>query len=191
MIQIDRHYYYKGNEYVVTGFCKVKSSRGEWVNGVSYKKTSEESAEVYAISKEMFDHYFIPTTLEVGDMIVGISMGRFVAEYEVVSIDVESSQAIAKNSSGVDLIVNTAIDSDAVVTKVKGGMPYAVVYYYRLACMKERMINATIIDKMSSVLSTAATRVQHISTFNNTCSLQESLKSIQQTLEMIYNKFEV
>ena len=191
MIQIDKHYYYKGNEYVVTGFCKVKTTSGEWVDGVSYKKASEESTEIYVRDKEAFEYYFIPTTLEVGDIIIAISMGKIVAEYEVTSIDSESSQATAKSPSGIDLIVNTAVDSDAVVTKVEGGVPYQADYYYQLADMKKRMTNSTIIDKMVSALSNAATRVQDIHASNTTYSLEESLKSIQQTLDVIYNKFGV
>lgn len=191
MIQIDKHYYYKGNEYVVTGFCKVKTPSGEWVDGVSYKKASEESTEIYVRDKEAFEYYFIPTTLEVGDIIIAVSMGKVVAEYEVTSIDSESSQATAKSPSGIDLIVNTAVDSDAVVTKVEGGVPYTADYYYQLDNMKERMINSIIIDKMVSALSTAATRVQDITASNTTYSLEESLKSIQQTLDVIYNKFGV
>lgn len=191
MIQIDKHYYYKGNEYVVTGFCKVKTLSGEWVDGVSYKKASEESTEIYVRDKEAFEYYFIPTTLEVGDIIIAVSMGRIVAEYEVTSIDSESSQATAKSPSGIDLIVNTAVDSDAVVTKVEGGVPYQADYYYQLADMKKRMINSTIIDKMVSELSNAATRVQDIPVSYPTFNLQESLKSIHQTLDVIYNKFGV
>lgn len=191
MIQIDKHYYYKGNEYVVTGFCKVKTTSGEWVDGVSYKKASEESTEIYVRDKEAFEYYFIPTTLEVGDIIIAISMCKIVAEYEVTSIDSESSQATAKSPSGIDLIVNTAVDSDAVVTKVEGGVPYQADYYYQLADMKKRMTNSTIIDKMVSELSNAATRVQDIPVSYPTFNLQESLKSIQQTLDVIYNKFGV
>ena len=191
MIQIDKHYYYKGTEYVVTGFCKVKTLSGEWVDGVSYKKASEESTEIYVRDKEAFEYYFIPTTLEVGDIIIAVSMGKVVAEYEVTSIDSESSQATAKSPSGIDLIVNTAVDSDAVVTKVEGGVPYTADYYYQLDNMKERMINSIIIDKMVSALSTAATRVQDIPASNTSYSLQEALKSIQQTLDVVYNKFGV
>ena len=189
MIQIDKHYYYKGNEYVVTGFCRVKTTSGEWVDGVSYKKASEESTDIYVRDKEAFEYYFIPTTLEVGDIIIAVSMGRIVAEYEVTSIDSESSQATAKSPSGIDLIVNTAVDSDAVVTKVEGEVPYQADYYYQLVDMKKRMINSTIIDKMVSELSNAATRVQDIPVSYPTFNLQESLKSIHQTLDVIYNKF--
>lgn len=191
MIQIDKHYYYKGNEYVVTGFCRVKTPSGEWVDGVSYKKASEESTEIYVRDKEAFEYYFIPTTLEVGDIIIAVSMGKVVAEYEVTSIDSESSQATAKSPSGIDLIVNTAVDSDAVVTKVEGGVPYQADYYYQLADMKKRMTNSTIIDKMVSELSNAATRVQDIPVSYPTFNLQESLKSIHQTLDAIYNRYGV
>ena len=191
MIQIDKHYYYKGNEYVVTGFCRVKTSSGEWVDGVSYKKASEESTDIYVRDKEAFEYYLIPTTLEVGDIIIAVSMGRIVAEYEVTSIDSESSQATAKSPSGIDLIVNTDVDSDAVVTKVEGGVPYTADYYYQIVDMKKRRTNSTIIDKMVSELSNAATRVQDIPVSYPTFNLQESLKSIHQTLDVIYNKFGV
>lgn len=159
MIQIDKHYYYKGNEYVVTGFCKVKTTSGEWVDGVSYKKASEESTEIYVRDKEAFEYYFIPTTLEVGDIIIAISMGKVVAEYEVTSIDSESSQATAKSPSGIDLIVNTAVDSDAVVTKVEGGVPYTADYYYQLAMLKNERRNC---DQLQSIRKI----VGHMNSFN-------------------------
>jgi hypothetical protein len=191
MIKIDKHYYYKGNEYIVVGFCKVKKENGEWVDGVSYKKASEESGDIYIREKESFEYCFIPATLEVGDIIIAVSMGKIVAEYEVKSIDEESSKATAKSPSDIELVVNTAVDSDGVVTKVEGGVPYQADYYYQLADMKKRMTNSTIIDKMVSELSNAATRVQDIPVSYPTFNLQESLKSIHQTLDAIYNRYGV
>ena len=191
MIKIDKHYYYKGNEYIVVGFCKVKKENGEWVDGVSYKKASEESGDIYIREKESFEYCFIPATLEVGDIIIAVSMGKIVAEYEVKSIDEESSKATAKSPSDIELVVNTAVDSEGVVTKVEGGVPYQADYYYQLADMKKRMINSTIIDKMVSELSNAATRVQDIPVSYPTFNLQESLKSIHQTLDAIYNRYGV
>lgn len=191
MIKIDKHYYYKGNEYTVVGFCKVKKENGEWVDGVSYKKASEESGDIYIREKESFEYCFIPATLEVGDIIIAVSMGKIVAEYEVKSIDEESSKATAKSPSDIELVINTAVDSDGVVTKVEGGVPYQADYYYQLADMKKRMTNSTIIDKMVSELSNAATRVQDIPVSYPTFNLQESLKSIHQTLDAIYNRYGV
>ena len=191
MIKIDKHYYYKGNEYIVVGFCKVKKENGEWVDGVSYKKASEESGDIYIREKESFEYCFIPATLEVGDIIIAVSMGKIVAEYEVKSIDEESSKATAKSPSDIELVVNTAVDSEGVVTKEEGGVPYQADYYYQLADMKKRMINSTIIDKMVSELSNAATRVQDIPVSYPTFNLQESLKSIHQTLDAIYNRYGV
>lgn len=191
MIKIDKHYYYKGNEYIVVGFCKVKKENGEWVDGVSYKKASEESGDIYIREKESFEYCFIPATLEVGDIIIAVSMGKIVAEYEVKSIDEESSKATAKSPSDIELVVNTAVDSDGVVTKVEGGVPHQADYYYQLADMKKRMTNSTIIDKMVSELSNAATRVQDIPVSYPTFNLQESLKSIHQTLDAIYNRYGV
>lgn len=193
MIQIGRHYFMRRDEYVVTGLCKVKALSGEWVDGVSCKKASGESAEIYVIDKEMLNTIFIPTTLEIGDIIVAVSsMGMVLDEYEVISIDPESSQATAKSPSGVNLIVNVAVNSDGVITKVEGGLPCEANYYYQFANLEECVTNSMIISKMVSALSTAVTRVQDIAAAKNTTySLEESLKSIQQTLNVIYDKFGV
>lgn len=42
MIARDKHYCYKGNEYVVVGFTKMKSTLdGTWVEAVQYKRATE------------------------------------------------------------------------------------------------------------------------------------------------------
>ena len=195
MIKKDKHYYYKGTEYVVTGFAKMKVPSGyseSWPEAVQYKRASEvddEEADVFTRIKTDFIAKFIPTVLEAGDYIVAVSMGKIVAEYKVT--EVEGNEARAVSPSGVALVVNKEIDSDGICTRISGGVAYTADYCYEMESMKMRITNEAIINAMCSSLSDGVTRVQTISLQNTTFSLQEAQKSIDQTLKAVYAKFGV
>lgn len=195
MIKKDKHYYYKGTEYVVTGFTKMKVPSGyseSWPEAVQYKRASEvddEEADVFTRIKTDFVAKFIPTVLEADDYIVAVSMGKIVAEYKVT--EVEGNEARAVSPSGVALVVNKEIDSDGICTRISGGVAYTADYCYEMDSMKMRITNEAIINDICSSLSNGVTRVQTISLQNTTFSLQEAQKSIDQTLKAVYAKFGV
>lgn len=195
MIKKDKHYYYKGMEYVVTGFTKMKVPSGyseSWPEAVQYKRASEvddEEADVFTRIKTDFVDKFIPTVLEADDYIVAVSMGKIVAEYKVT--EVEGNEARAVSPSGVALVVNKEIDSDGICTRISGGVAYTADYCYEMDSMKMRITNEAIINAICSSLSDGVTRVQTISLQNTTFSLQEAQKSIDQTLKAVYAKFGV
>lgn len=197
MIKKDKHYYYKGTEYVVTGFTKMKVpssiyDTNSWQEAVQYKRASEvddEEADVFTMIKTDFVAKFIPTVLEADDYIVAVSMGKIVAEYKVT--EVEGNEARALSPSGVALVVNKEIDSDGICTRISGGVAYTADYCYEMDSMKMRITNEAIINAMCSSLSDGVTRVQTISLQNTTFSLQEAQKSIDQTLKAVYAKFGV
>lgn len=195
MIKKDKHYYYKGTEYVVTGFTKMKVPSGyseSWPEAVQYKRASEvddEEADVFTRIKTDFVAKFIPTVLEADDYIVAVSMGKIVAEYKVT--EVEGNEARAVSPSGVALVVNKEIDSDGICTRISGGVAYTADYCYEMDSMKMRITNEAIINAICSSLSNGVTRVQTISLQNTTFSLQEAQKSIDQTLKAVYAKFGV
>lgn len=64
MIAKDKHYCYKGNEYVVVGFTKMKSTLdGTWVEAVQYKRATEvddPNVEPFTREKSDFEYKFIP-----------------------------------------------------------------------------------------------------------------------------------
>ena len=191
MIAKDKHYYYKGNEYVVVGFTKMKSTLdGTWVEAVQYKRAAEvddPNIEPFTREKSDFEYKFIPAVLEVDMEIVAVSMGKLVAEYKVT--EVGEDNATAMSPSDVELVVSKNVDSYGELTKVSGGVGYTAEYYVMMPDMKKRVSNRTIITAMSSALSDAAVRVQQISASSETYDLQSAQASIDQTLQVIYNKF--
>lgn len=193
MVAKDKHYFYKGTEYVVVGFTKMKSTlNGDWVEAVQYKRATEvddPNVEPFTREQTDFEYKFIPDVLEVDMEIVAVSMGKLVAEYKVT--EVGEDNATAESPSGVELVVSKNVSRIGEVTKVSGGVGYTAEYYVMMPDMKKRVSNRTIITDISSALSDAAVRVQQISASSETYDLQSAQASIDQTLEMIYNKFGV
>lgn len=193
MVAKDKHYYYKGNEYVVVGFTKMKSTlNGQWVEAVQYKRATEvddPNVEPFTREQTDFEYKFIPAILEVDMDIVAVSMGKLVAEYKVTEVGEEN--ATAMSPSDVELVVSKNVNSDGTVTKVSGGVAYTADYLVMMPDMKQRVSNRKIISDMSGALSDAAVRVQQISSSSETYDLQSAQASIDQTLETIYRKFGV
>lgn len=193
MVAKDKHYYYKGNEYVVVGFTKMKSTlNGQWVEAVQYKRATEvddPNVEPFTREQTDFEYKFTPAVLEVDMEIVAVSMGKLVAEYKVTEVGEENATAISP--SDVELVVSKNVNSDGTVTKVSGGVAYTADYLVMMPDMKQRVSNRKIISDMSGVLSDAAVRVQQISSSSETYDLQSAQASIDQTLETIYRKFGV
>lgn len=193
MVAKDKHYYYKGNEYVVVGFTKMKSTlNGQWVEAVQYKRATEvddPNVEPFTREQTDFEYKFIPAILEVDMEIVAVSMGKLVAEYKVTEVGEENATAISP--SDVELVVSKNVNSDGTVTKVLGGVAYTADYLVMMTDMKQRVNNRKIISDMSGALSDAAARVQQISSSSETYDLQSAQASIDQTLETIYRKFGV
>lgn len=193
MVAKDKHYYYNGNEYVVVGFTKMKSTlNGQWVEAVQYKRATEvddPNVEPFTREQTDFEYKFIPAILEVDMEIVAVSMGKLVAEYKVTEVGEENATAISP--SDVELVVSKNVDFDGTVTKVSGGVAYTADYLVMMPDMKQRVNNRKIISDMSGALSDAAARVQQISSSSETYDLQSAQASIDQTLETIYRKFGV
>lgn len=193
MVAKDNHYYYKGNEYVVVGFTKMKSTlNGQWVEAVQYKRATEvddPNVEPFTREQTDFEYKFIPAILEVDMEIVAVSMGKLVAEYKVTEVGEEN--ATAMSPSDVELVVSKNVNSDGTVTKVSGGVAYTADYLVMMPDMKQRVSNRKIISDMSGALSDAAARVQKISSSSETYDLQSAQASVDQTLETIYRKFGV
>ena len=191
MVAKDKHYYYKGNEYVVAGFTKMKSTlNGEWVEAVQYKKATEvddPNIEPFTREKSDFEYKFIPAVLEVDMEIVAVSMGKLVAEYKVT--EVGEDNATAMSPSDVELVVSKNVSSSGEVTKISGGVEYTADYYVMMEDMKKRVSNQAIINAMTASLSEGATRIAKISPSSDTYDLQSAQASIDQTLQVIYNKF--
>ena len=94
-VQVGRHYIYKGCEYVVKELTMVKNdveSVEKWKPGVVYGKVEANDAEpcvTHVRDIEDFSSKFIPMTLEIGDYVEVISMGKTKGYLVVSSINDE------------------------------------------------------------------------------------------------------
>lgn len=196
MVTKDKHYYYKGTEYVVVGFTKMKSTlNGEWVEAVQYKRATEvddPNVEPFTREQKDFEYKFIPAVLEVGMEIVSESMGRLRGELVVKELYVEGTEAgcAPKGSEEVTLTVSVNVQPTGQLTVVDGGAQ-ATFYFVLLENMKQRLANKKVINQIVTSLSNGTQRVANIDPSVDTYGLQEALNSVDQTLENIYRKFGV
>lgn len=196
MVTKDKHYYYKGTEYVVVGFTKMKSTlNGDWVEAVQYKRATEvddPNVEPFTRKQKDFEYKFIPAVLEVGMEIVSESMGRLTGELVVKELYGEGTEAgcAPKGSEEVTLTVSVNVQPTGQLTVVDGGAQ-ATFYFVLLENMKQRLSNKKVINQIVTSLSNGTQRVANIDPSVDTYGLQEALNSVDQTLENIYRKFGV
>lgn len=196
MVTKDKHYYYKGTEYVVVGFTKMKSTlNGEWVEAVQYKRATEvddPNVEPFTRDQKDFEYKFIPAVLEVGMEIVSESMGRLTGELVVKELYGGGTEAgcAPKGSEEVTLTVSVNVQPTGQLTVVDGGAQ-ATFYFILLENMKQRLANKKVINQIVTSLSNGTQRVANIDPSVDTYGLQEALNSVDQTLENIYRKFGV
>ena len=93
-IRIGRIYSHNHKKYEVVGLGKMRIHTDNWVDSVSYMPYLQDEngntshiPEINTCDKKYFEKTFIPSYLEVGDIVCASSMGKILAEYEVISID--------------------------------------------------------------------------------------------------------
>ena len=104
MAKLNRTYQYKEKTYIVTQVDLRVKENGEWKDAVGYTEYSdidEQRQTKYIRTKDEFDRLFVPTMLEVGDYIVGYSMGRPKSRWQVTELqtdgETEEEYAVAVN----------------------------------------------------------------------------------------------
>lgn len=204
MIQVGKIYRYNGEEWVIAELSSLVDSDGEIVSAVSYKRTEPKigaiETEVFVRSRISFERLFIPTTLEIGDGVVGMYDNTTIAaKFEVININDEANTATIRDMWGDTTVVSrdiaengrlTVVEKESEDDGVDSHTRTRLDLYYRFADMKERLLNSSYISKMTEMLTTAATRIQNISPSNiSPYSLEEAMKTIRQTINIIYTKF--
>lgn len=174
-IKVNKHYTYKGNEYVVMGFTKVKipGMTPSWQEGVQYKSIVSSDPEVnYVSTLERFQNRFLPTLLEVGDEVVTFSMGKIYATYTVKSID-ENGFVSYVNST---LITNNSIDKSGKIEYLSDAKDIVLDCYYLSKNLDYRLKNMTLIKEMSTMFSKFVTDINSLSVGTIDFSTLQSLK---------------
>lgn len=92
-VRAGRHYIYKGNEYIVKELTMVKNDAEgvkNWKPGIVYGKAIQNDAEqpmTYTRDLEDFLIKFVPVSLEIGDYVEVVSMGKTKGFLKVSSIN--------------------------------------------------------------------------------------------------------
>lgn len=92
-LKIGKRYTYKNHVYEIVNLGRMKPDK-DWVDSVGYRRVLEDGDEqyeenidtttIYTRSRVMFEELFLPRTLEVGDRIMAVSMGKTLREYVVI-----------------------------------------------------------------------------------------------------------
>lgn len=199
MAKLNRHYQYQYKTYIVTQVGLRVKTNAEWKDAVGYTEYSHvESAETkYIREQSEFDRLFIPTMLEVGDYIVGYSMGRPKSRWQVTELQTdeqtEEEFAVAVNQANKaeTMKFNLEISSNAAISTYEPSTEQATDYYYQMENIDEVMRNVPTINEISSMLSDGAERVKNILKNVPSFQLEEARESVKQTLGNIYKRFEV
>lgn len=201
MAKLNRQYQYKNTPYtyIVTQVGLRVKTDVEWKDAVGYTEYSHvEPAETkYIREQSEFDTLFIPTMLEVGDYIVGYSMGRPKSRWQVTELQndeqTEEEFAVAVNQANKSetMKFNLEISSNAAISTYEPSTEQATDYYYQMDNIDEVVRNVPTINEISSMLSDGAERVKNISENVPSFQLEEARESVKQTLGNIYKRFEV
>lgn len=200
MAKLNRTYQYKDTSYIVTQVGLRVKVNGEWKDAVGYTEYSnlEELLETkYIREQSEFDTLFIPTMLEVGDYIVGYSMGRPRSKWQVTELqtdnETEEEYAVAVNQANKaeTMTFKLEISSTAAISPYDPSTEQATDYYYQMENIDEVVRNVPTINEISSMLADGAERVKNISENVPSFQLEEARESVKQTLQVIYNRFDV
>lgn len=127
-IRIGRIYSHNHKKYEVVGLGKMRINDDNWIDSVSYIPYSQDEdgnvlpvTQVDTCTKKYFEKTFIPSYLEVGDIVCASSMGKILAEYEVISVDEAFGLAAFKKLdkdneySDTELVTHTQIAPNGLV----------------------------------------------------------------------------
>lgn len=200
MAKLNRTYQYKEKTYIVTQVDLRVKENGEWKDAVGYTEYNnieEQRQTKYIRTKDEFDRLFVPTMLEVGDYIVGYSMGRPKSRWQVTELhtdgETEEEYAVAVNQVNKEetMTFKLEISGNAAISPYDPSTEQATDYYYQMENIDEVTKNVPTINEISSMLSDGAERVKNISANVPSYLLDEAWESVIQTLQMIYNRFDV
>lgn len=173
-IVINDHYTSQGEEYVVTGFCKIKqygpSDNVFWADGVEYLPISAapDSYPFTCLSTE-FIHKFLPVKLKVGDEVISFSMGRVKQTYFVESIDPDGTV----NYINSTLKTKDTIDMNGQLTEISSTQ--ATEYFYNSPNISNRLSNYVKVQELKVMFTEAVSKL-------DTLSLGEIYPSVLQGL---------
>lgn len=197
MVKLNKVYLKGGEEFLVTGFGKMKSKTG-YIDVVSYKlnvvtKVDASYNDTIVERVEDFENEFLPKELEPGMKVQAISMGRVIREYTVESIGNGKAVLISIFGAvgGYDtVIVECEVRSDGTLnvsnkeTRELCGYDGTVGVEFKLVTppMERRQKNNSIINSIANKLKCGAIKAGKINRNGNPEVAEELLKLVEELL---------
>ena len=200
--QEGRCFCYEGQKYYTLGVpietTKICTLGGKMIKAIAVttQYDASDELEVIMIPFDSFERYAIPINLYSGDKIVAVLNGEVVAEYEVDNIylnDENLPVACCKSLTNIDDVIvysETINQINGVLETYEGAIADAT-YYYEQPDVAKRAYNINLVKEMKDILTSAIARVNNINSETTPYDLQESNKTLQQTLDIIYKKYGV
>lgn len=197
MVKLNRVYLKGGEEFLVTGFGKMKSKTG-YIDVVSYKlnvvtKIDASYNDTILERVEDFENEFLPKELEPGMKVQAISMGRVIREYTVESIG--NGKAVLILTFGAvgrydTVIAECEVRSDGTLnvpnkeTRELCGYDGTAGVEFKLVTppMERRQKNNSIINSIANKLKCGAIKAGKINRNGNPEVAEELLKLVEELL---------
>ena len=166
-VHVGRKYNSKGKRYVVVDLVKIQLDIDEdfFIKAVVYKEIDSNEDVKSCLELQQFIENFIPETLEIGDEVEAISMGRSKGVLKVSSIDYASESPYRVSFEGQSYKAKLKINP--LTTEVEVNLPEQAtdyIYFRPKDESKATILNRSLaaFDKMQSILDDAMEKIQEI-----------------------------
>ena len=162
-----RKYINKGKRYIVLDLVKMQIDFQEdfFIKAVVYREIENKDQGRICLELQQFIENFIPETLEIGDEVEAISMGRSKGVLKVSSIDYASESPYRVSFEGQSYKAKLKINP--LTTEVEVNLPEQATDYILFRPKDESkttILNRSLaaFDKMQSILDDAMEKIQEI-----------------------------
>lgn len=166
-VYVGRFYNCKGKRYVVAELVKIQIDFEEdfFIKAVVFREVENNDGVKICLELQQFIENFIPETLEIGDEVEAISMGRSKGVLKVSSIDYASESPYCVSFEGRSYKAKLKINP--LTTEVEVNLPEQAtdyIYFRPKDESKTTILNRSLaaFDKMQDILNEAAEKIQEI-----------------------------
>lgn len=190
----NEHYFYKCEEYVVTGFTMMKSTLDRtWVEAVQYVRADEmeNNPETYTQELQDFVNNFCPAKLDIGMQIIGVCMGKVIGNYSVVSVVEDQACLAVDGEKEPKFKCDVNVKPNRMINIIEGETLQAADYYVEVNNTETALRNENMIENIRVMLIEASHRITNIERSSNNDAVQAVMTKLENQLKEIYKDFSI
>ena len=190
----NEHYFYKCEEYGVTGFTTMKSTLGvTLVEAVQYVRADdmENNPETYTQELQDFVNNFCPAKLDIGMQIIGVCMGRVIGNYSVVSVVEDQAWLAVDGEKEPKFKCDVNVKPNRMINITDGETLQAAYYYVEVNNTETALRNENMIENIRVMLIEASHRITNIERSSNNDAVQAVMTKLENQLKEIYKDFSI